>query len=67
MASKQVGAHLPGKPKATVCEDNEETYTLSGCAPLTCKSVAEANPDGYTLCLGFVGVAFPNSAIFHGR
>lgn len=38
-----------GKPKATVCQENEEIYAVEGCAPLECATMPRANQTGYKL------------------
>ena len=35
-----------------MCKDNEETYTLQGCAPLECAPMPKEKQTGYTLSLG---------------
>lgn len=35
-----------------MCKDNEQTYTLQGCAPLECAPMPKCNQTGYTLSLG---------------
>lgn len=35
--------------EAVVCKDNEQTYTLQGCAPLECAPMPKCNQTGYTL------------------
>ena len=34
-----------------MCKDNEQTYTLQGCAPLECAPMPKCNQTGYTLSL----------------
>ena len=41
-----------GTTEAVVCKDNEQTYTLQGCAPLECAPMPKCNQTGYTLSLG---------------
>ena len=40
-----------GGPKVTVCAENEETYSLEGCAPLECATMPLQNQTGYKLYL----------------
>ena len=46
------GSGAPGKPKATVCEENEEIYGVEGCAPLECATMPRVNQTGYRLWPG---------------